>query len=435
MTGLVAISLLLTWFIWYNPSNFARQQSSNVTVQKATKTTNEAVERNTFLPTEALWQGSNQKYQLIAKGNGVPAQARTKLAKWQVTKVGPVKQLSVNAYNHLLTLPQSLQLTYQGSVSWSLIRTLLFKRTTKAAANYVFDRIVFDTRNQRTYLVNDYHETVRPLSIKQPNYGAIADLLGDATTKYAVTEQRFDHHEVALLDQSIAVTPQTYLIDKQSATHYIALLMTDNTSTSAVDTKQIGNQTVYTVNSNQRLAVDKNDSLMQYEDFAAAAPATSYRGVLRAAFTSLSSLSFASKQGIRYFGYNTQENAVTFRTYVRGVPVFNQTSNGTVRVVHNTSSKRIEFSGSNLEAAIPTSQTAVKLPAGQDVLNKLASMGAQPSDIDDLTVAYKWERDTNSGLVVNLTPTYYVNINGTFVDYNDLLSGKVALSTLINSDN
>lgn len=432
---LVGISLALTWFIWYNPSNFARQQNNDVTVEKTTRTTNQEIKRDTFLPTGVLWQGAQQKYQLGSTGTGMAARARKAVAKWRVTKVGAQKQLSVAEYDRLLTEPQSLQLTYQGTVSWTLMRKLFFGDNSKADASYSFDRIVFDTENQRTYLVNDYHETSRRLVIKQPNYGAIADLLGAATTKYKVTEQRFDHHEVALLDQSITVQPQTYLIDKQSATHYISLLMTDNTSTSAVDTKQIGNQTVYTVNSNQRLAVDKNDSLMQYEDFAASAPAQTYSGVLSSAFNALSSLSFASTQGIRYFSYSTQDSAVTFRTYVRGLPVFNQTSNGTVRVVHTTSSKRIEFSGSNLEAAIPTSQTAVELPAASEVLAKLQSLGAQPSDIDDLTVAYKWQRDTNSGLVVNLMPTYYVNVNGTYVDYADLVDGRVDITTLIKTGN
>lgn len=116
---------------------------------------------------------------------------------------------------------------------------------------------------------------------------------------------------------------------------------------------------------------------------------------------------------------------MNYRVFVEGYPVFSQNNEGLIsmefaeNVQANSWSVRIGANMNTIQIPIPSDQTT-KLPSSQEILMKLKNRGADLSKISSILIGYKWSdiQDTN---VVDLVPTWYLNINHTWVDADSLL--------------
>ena len=340
--------------------------------------------------------------------------------------------MSNSAYAALLSRDNTVQMTYAGEMSWQLFDKLYFSKSARDKTNdFEFNRIIVNLRSGALTLANDRQRQTHKLQMsKKLNLVALNGALSHANLSYPFNYQRMGSREVALFQGDVKIPTYTYLLDKQNANHYVTALMgSGNRMSSAVDAKQLGEQTVYTVdNNNQRLAVDRNDSMMQYENFVVSGPKQTDSAVLRAAYDDMMRLNVNEVDDMSYFGYQHDSSTVTFRTYVGGLPIINDMLNGTVTVTHTSNSKRIAFSGDNLAVAIPTSETDTTLPAAQTVLDQLRNYGLDTSSVSDVQLGYDWNKDETSTQVADLAPTYYIQVNGDYYDYKDVLNGTVKLT-------
>lgn len=434
----VVISLVCTWYIWFNPAHLDRKSTTETTV-KTTSTATAEHEKNVFEPLNVFYQQNGTKT-LVARSDGrVATRIRRGVANWRVASVGASHKLSPDAYESLLTLNDSVQMTYWGEMNWNTFDKMYFKKAAiKKSKDFKFNRIIFNLRTQKVMLVNDATRTLRHVKLnKKYAFTPITGAIGKAKTSYPLVEKRVGTREVAFYDGTLSVKQYTYILDKQGANHYISALMSGGNNTpSAVDAKQLGNQTVYTMNdNNQRLAVDRNDSMMEYENFATDGPAKTTTKVLNAAYTDMTRLNIKEMRGMAYYDYDQTSGSVMFRMVVNGLPIISDLLSGSVEVTHTNASKRIAFSGDNLSVAIPTSTTSIKLPSSQTVLNELMAKGIKMSSISDLQLAYSWAKDDDSSQVVDLVPTYFVRVNDEYYNYKDILSGSVSTEGMNSKDN
>lgn len=433
LIALVVISIGFTWVIWFNPAHMEHRATSDVTVKTTTSTvTHHAA--GAFLPTQVVQVQGGSSHVLVGGKNNLSAQIRRNIKGARVRRVGSANKLSSSAYTALVARNNTVQLTYAGNMSWKLFNELYFtKAAVQRASDFEFDRIIVNINSGAVSLANDKQRQVRKVTMaKKIDLVSLNGALSHAKFTYPFKYQRLHGREVVFLQGNVKVPTYTYLLDKQNANHYVTALMGGGTgASSGVDAKQLGNQTVYTIdNNNQRLAVDRDDSMMQYEDFVATAPKSGNRETLRSAYNDMMRLDVNEMDNMSYFERQRDTSAVTFRTYVGGLPIMNNMLVGTVVVTHTVNSKRIDFSGDNPAVAIPTRQTNVTLPATQTVLTQLNNFGLPTDDISDVQLGYDSNKDNGSTQVAYLTPTYYVEVNGSYYDYKDVLNGTVKLTDM-----
>lgn len=426
----VVISLVCTWYIWFNPAHLDRKRTTGSTTVKTSTTTTAEHEKNVFEPLNVYFQQNGSK-SLAARNDGrIASRIRRGISSWRISSVGASHKLSLENYDKLLALDDSVQMTYWGDMNWQTFDKMYFKKTAlKHAKDFKFNRIVFNLRTQKMMLVNDAARTMRRVKLhKKYAFTPITGAISKAKSNYKLVEKRMGTREVAFYNGNFSVKQYTYILDKQGANHYINALMSDgNNAPSSVDAKQLGNQTVYTMNdNNQRLAVDRNDSMMEYENFATAGPAKTTTKVLRSAYNDMNRLKIKEMRGMSYYSYDQTSGSVMFRKIVNGLPIISDLLSGSVEVTHTNASKRIAFSGDNLSVAIPTSTTTVKMPSSQTVLSELLAKGIKLSSITDLQLAYAWTKDSDSSQVVDLVPTYFVQVNGEYYNYQDIVDGTVS---------
>lgn len=432
---LVAISLIFTWIIWFNPAHLEHRATTNVSVKTTTKTTTKKNKDSIFLPVAVYQEKNGEKRKLINSDHAMTNRLHHAMKTAQIKHVAAAKTLSETDYHALLKTDDSVQMVYADKMSWQLFNSLFFtKPAQQKVKEFEFTRIIIDMRHETVALVNDAHRTERKVTFaKALDYGKITKAVKKATQSFVVEETRMHGREIAMYPEGLSVQPYAYLVDQQGANHYVAALMGDK-STSAVDSKQVGDATYYTINdNNQRLTANKNENQMQFENFATDGPKKTRSGVLTDAYTQMMQLQPTSLEGVRFTRYDTADAAVTFRTYVGGLALFNQTMSGTVTVTRTNSSLSIEFSGDNLSVPVPTRESRVQLPSTSTVLANVRAKGFTNAEIEDVQPGYKWETDDDSALVIDLVPTYYVCLKGTYYDYSKIMNGTVTTATLSSS--
>mgnify|MGYP004465958783 CR=1 FL=1 len=431
---LIAISLVFTWIIWFNPSQLEHRATTNVSVKSTTETKANKRKDAVFLPAAVYREQNGVKTLLVSDDRSMSGNVHTALKTARVAHVNQEKKLSSDAYDALLTRDATVQMVYTDKMSWRLFNGLFFNKVAKKTGReFEFTRILIDLRHETISLLNDSKRTVRQLTFStQPKYAAVTRALKKATDHFTIQETRMHGREVALYTQSVSVQPYSYLVDQQGTNHYISALMGNSEkSTSSVDAKQVGTQTFYTVNNNnQRLTTDKDDNKMVFGNFATGKPKQTRRGVLTDAYTQMMTLAPTTLEGVRYASYDETERTVTFRTYVGGLAVFDDTMNGTVSVTRTSSSLSMTFSSENLSVPVPTRESKVTLPATATALANVRNHGFTNGEITDIQLGYRWEKDDDSTLVIDLVPTYYVALEGTYYDYSDILNGKVTEETI-----
>lgn len=417
----VVISGVFSWLILQNPSRLERQDTSTVQTTVPIKT-NATQENSVYLPTSAYYQGDAQKQFLTVATHDIVSQLQQEL---KGSRMGPIQsntKLSTAAYNALITSKNSLQLVYADSVPFALFNGRFFKKALSTKTNFQFNRILIRTQTAaQIILVNDktrqiYTARLRGVDTKK----LMAVIKKGQTAGLPMTEQRFKNREVAMFTEPVSVRPYAYLLDRQSANHYISSLLTAQ-ARGSVDARELGNETVYTAGTTHRLTTNAATGAMQYENTAMPDPPKAQDKLFTETFKALAQLDLPSVTTMRYFALDPVAHAVTYRSFVQSFPIFNQTENGTVKVTYNDTALQVDFSSDNVTVPIPTDQSAVKLPSTVDLLAQLNAAGYANNKINNIVLGYQWMKQSATDLVVDLQPAYYVEINGVYKQANDWL--------------
>ncbi|WP_125702385.1 YycH family regulatory protein [Lacticaseibacillus daqingensis] len=419
LIAMVALSLVFSFLIWQNPSRLGRSDTS--VAVKTTKDPNAAAQvSNVFAPTTAYYQHDGTKTMLFDPETSVADTLRTAMKEWQIQRIGAAKKLTSSAYTALLATDQSLQLRYTGAMAFKQFnQTFLTQPLKSPGADFQFDRLLVDLSATTTRLqfVNDKTRAVRTATLAHADVAKVQAVVAKTTASgFAVTEMRLGNRQVATFNAPIQVPPYTFLLDQQSANHFVSLLLPAD-SASSVDTREIGTETVYTLGASQRLSLDTDTGGMQYENAAKATAGSGLTTSLRTGYASLSKLALQGLGTVRYFDTQSDTGTVTFRACALGLPIFNADGYGAITTTNTASGEQMGFSTYNLTVAIPTTQSPVTLPSTATVFDQLRHAGYDVNGLTDMTLGYYWKAQTADSQVVSLTPTYFVKINGEYRRY------------------
>ncbi|MFD1485468.1 YycH family regulatory protein [Lacticaseibacillus baoqingensis] len=421
LIAMIAVSLVFTWLIWQNPSRLGHQEATVTTKRKE----DPDVAKNAgivFSPTTVYYQHENQKTWLFSPDDNVALNVRNAIHSWRLGSVTNGGKLTTSEYNALLSTNDSLQLLYSDQMAYQTFNAHFFtKKATATNADFTFNRLLLSLSGHSDQLVfiNDANRTIHTGKLTHGQLAALQRLINKAAiTGKSVTERRLANgRQIPIFTDNVALQPYVYLLDQQSANHYVSLLM-PATAASSVDAREIGADTVYTAGTDYRLTLDTDTDVLQFDDTGTATPAKSLATNLNKAYAALGSLNLLGLNSMRYAHYHSATKTVTYRSYAQGLPIFNQDYYGRVTVANTSNGQQMFFSTNNLTVPIPTDQNATTLPPTQAVFDQLQASGYNADTIEDITLGYYWAKQDENSQVVNLTPTYFVEIGGKYRRYD-----------------
>ncbi|TLQ50832.1 hypothetical protein FEZ34_07400 [Lacticaseibacillus casei] len=431
LIAMVILSFVFTSLIWRNPSRQERRNTSNVQVTTENDPNVKKLEGTIYLPNQVYYTHGGQKQLLMEANANMSRQVRQTMADWHMTKIKTIGKVSSTNYDNYLQQDDSLQLIYQDVMSFKQFEQWYFnKQPNLKSSDFHFNRILLnlETGANRLTFINDATRTVYEAKLTNVTTGQLENLVKKRSTKaFPIEEKRLSGNEVAFFTQPIKLQPYAYLMDQQSANYYVSLLMPSKTA-SNVDAREIGDSTLYTAGSTRRMTADSTTGAIEFENYAAAFPNNGLANFFHATFKGLSALQMTNLSSMRYFQYDASRGSVIYKTYAQGFPIFKADQKGDVRVRYTQTSEEINFSNTNLTVPIPTNQPAQTLPATATIVDQLVAAGYRASQITDILIGYQWIGSSNDQQVVDLQPTYYVEMKGEYRDYQSWLNHSSASS-------
>lgn len=422
---LIVVSILLSMLIWTNPARYDRSgttSSSNST--HATVTTRDI--DDIYLPTQViLTNGQGTSESLYNAKLNLVTTLKDEIRNWRMTNFRKVSQGDKDTYKDLLQRKNTVQLNYADNIGRSIFNRS-YEQSLLMSPSAKFSRIVFSTTKPgELYLLNDDSQTVYKITAVRQKLAHVREVLAKGKQRYEVNQEVFKDHTLTLYNAQVHIPRYSYLIGQQNANFFVTSLLNSGEATS-VNVRKNGDHTSYSDGAYKRLTVADKTGAVTFENYNANKKMTSDLGRnLQKSFTGLASTGL-SLDAIRYFDNEHNGRVVTYRSYVEGFPIFNQTDCGAVQVKNEQSrTEEINFTLTNLQVPLPADEhSSVVVPATQTVLDQLANAGISMSKIKDIVLGYQWENNYDSKQVVDLQPTYYVYLNGKWQLANDLITGN-----------
>jgi len=417
----VLLSVVLSWFIWTNPAHYekTKQQSSRNSNVVQSEQSNKSV-GDIYLPTQVIYHQSDTSSYLINNTNvSLTDSIRSAIQKWHLRGVTRKSINSRKAYENLVARDNTVMLKYPDNVTSGILNDAFDQKTRFSGK---FSRIVFsvDKRNE-VYLLNDENYAIYKVRTTNQNLAQIKELLIGKVQRFAVSETLINHRLMTNYENEVKVPEYSYLVNKQTAAYFVSTLM-DSDNASSVTTREQKGKTIYNDSNSKRMTVNNKRDIVFYEDLSGQQSYhTGMSSTLSKSFKVLKQME-VPLDNMRYYHYNAKNNSVVYRSYVEGFPIFNQTEYGTVEVqMTGARTKEIDFSLYSLQIPVPTGKERTILPSTQTVLDRLEAVGYKLSDIKNIEIGYQWTANPSSDLVVNLTPTWYVNYKNQWISYQKLI--------------
>lgn len=420
LTIAVLISLVLSWFIWTNPARYEHSRESDSSGQS--QLTSKSIS-DIFLPTQVIKTKQNgTQYLLHAKKNNIILSLKQKLGKWELGSERKVTIENKKQYQKYLMKKNSIALNYPDQVSTSVFNDTFGQSINKRRVKQ-FNRIIIPLQHPNyIYLLSDQSTSVYRVHVtKRPQLNEIKKLVNSKKDQYRVKEQLINNQFMLTYPKSISMPTYSYLMNKQSANSFMTTLL-NSVSSSSVSVHKKNHMTTYTDGSNKRMVVNTKSGAVSYENFTDTTKNIgSINSLLTKSFQQLISIG-VPLENIRYDYSSTDKNEVVYRGYVESFPIFNQTDYGTVQIKYlNNGEQKNFFSLYSLQVPVPNGTKQVSVPSTKDALANLEQAGVKTAKIKNMRLAYEWQTNKDSSMVIDLKPTYYVYYQGKWQNYTTLI--------------
>lgn len=418
LTLAVAVSVTLSAMIWTNPAQYerSRQRSSNT----PTTELNTRPQKDVYLPTEVVYSDADGKQELLNNRKvNLTTEIREALSKWELGGMRRVQPGSRSAYMKYLTTKSSLLLSYAAPVNVKMFNTVFGSHLSRHAAE--FSRIMIPLNDsQHLYLLDDKKQEVYKINVRKSNQSALRKILKENLFRINVRMKWFNNSALPYVEDSVTVQSYSYLVNQQSTDYFTTRLLNKGESTN-VSAKKNKDNTIYSDGASRQLTVYNKQGTALYEDYSALQSSFTFSQALSASYSAVKSIGIPM-ENLRYYGYNQRRSTVTYRSFVEGFPIFNQSNYGAARIQMLAQGvRRYNFSLYSLQVPVPNDKKAKSLPSTQRVIDQLTAAGYSKEKIETLQLGYQWLASSSSDKVVNLTPTWYVFYNGSWKSYDQLV--------------
>lgn len=422
-TGLgvaLILSLVLSGMMWTNPAHSNGNSGTKVT--KTSDNTSNATFQDIYLPSYIISTSKTGKQQTLTNNRiNIVSQLRDKMSRFKSTGTKSISQGSSSKYLKQLHRKNSLLLNYETSMTVNFFRKV-FQNQLKIP-NMRFNRVQLLLNDPKhLYLLNDKNYHIERVTLKGNNSSKLKKVLADQMVKHEVDIKLLNGKPLVYYPKAVKLKNYSFQLTQQTETYYANRIMTSNNSNS-VQVKRRKNKTEYNDRGFRQMTVDKSSDTVTFTNYNSKSGSGSFLSTMNHAYQQMVMVGIPM-DSIRLFYYYSGNDTTIFRTYVGGVPVFDQSGFGAVRFsTLDQTSYRMYFSLDSLQVPIPPERSTTTLISMKTLLTELKNAGIKQSKITNIKLGYEWSRATDMKRAVNLSPTWYVLINHQWETYTDAING------------
>ena len=402
---LVAISLFLTVRILSTPSTVGLSQNSTTSVS-ANLTNTKKVE-DVFAPIRMIIHTDKRIY--LTQEPEIMQSVNELLSESVFDGIEGVSTYTQEDYDALILSPTQLEIRFAEEVPLELL-SRYFTNLQEEYYDEGVDRIIFNSKEEDpVYLLNDETKQVftaaRPDNLLQP----LVELYEGQKEAYMEVESYQSESSISYLPtEAITIEKLVYLVEKPSNSYFIDLLFDDTT-----DLKDNGSDAFVSYSDNiSELSIDKETGqLSYYRNILDAEELPDYR-LIRDSFHEIKMLDNWTNP-FYFYGFDEGTDNVYYRRYVNGYPIFGEVDYGLTRIhMSGSSLTELQFLTQVIQTPLTDRGEDVTLLSGKDLLAALDAGGYTSQEIQMIAVGYDWTFSEESNRLVNLTPKWFIQIDG-----------------------
>ena len=413
---LVAISLFLTVRILSTPSTVGLSQNSATSVS-ANLTNTKKVE-DVFAPIRMIVHTDKRMY--LTQMPEIMRSVNELLSESVFNGIEGVSTYTKEEYDALILSPTQLEIRFAEEVPLELL-SRYFTNLQEDYYGESIGRIIFNSKEEDpVYLLNDETKQVftvaRPANLLQ----SLAELYESQKEAYAEVESYETELAISYLPiEAITIQKLVYLVEKPSNSYFIDLLFDDTT-----DLKDNGSDEFVSYSDNiSELSIDKETGqLSYYRNILDAEDLPDYR-LIRDSFHEIKMLDNWTNP-FYFYGFDKENDNVYYRRYVNGYPIFGEVDYGLTRIrMSGSSMTELQFLTQVIQTPLTDRGGDVTLLRGQDLLAALNAGGYSSQEIQMIALGYDWTFSEESNRLVNLTPKWFIKIDGVWKALDQWIGG------------
>lgn len=415
LTIVVVISLFLTAAIWSNPVQYERTKDSS---SSRNLNTTQSI-GDLYLPTQVVHVDANQRqFLLYSSRKNLITTIRHQLRSCQLGRASLVKSDNSDVYLSYLHQPNSLMVSYPDSITGTIFNET-FSQSIDTSRVKQIDHILIPLNNPRNvYLLNDRGYKVYRARISQAKGNRSLNSLIKGTAKVEVDHKIIHGQTMLLYPKSFTLPVFGYQVTAQNIDTLSQNLISTNKQ-SSITTECKGDTTIYRDGENKRVIYNHQNGTVRYENY------VSHDDVPKSSQLYSYFFNRIAKTGIpmdnlRYDGISDHQRTINYRSYVEGFPIFNSAGYGDIRMSSKVNGiNKTWLSLYSIQVPLPINHKPVRLPSTTTVFKQLRASN-RLKDVKGIRVGYLWKENTSDNSTVKLTPTYFVDYHGQWVDYTEL---------------
>ena len=413
---LVAISLFLTVRILSTPSTVGLSQNSATSVS-ANLTNTKKVE-DVFAPIRMIVHTDKRMY--LTQMPEIMRSVNELLSESVFNGIEGVSTYTKEEYDALILSPTQLEIRFAEEVPLELL-SRYFTNLQEDYYGESIGRIIFNSKEEDpVYLLNEETKQVftvaRPANLLQ----SLAELYESQKEAYAEVESYETELAISYLPiEAITIQKLIYLVEKPSNSYFIDLLFDDTT-----DLKDNGSDEFVSYSDNiSELSIDKETGqLSYYRNILDAEDLPDYR-LIRDSFHEIKMLDNWTNP-FYFYGFDKENDNVYYRRYVNGYPIFGEVDYGLTRIrMSGSSMTELQFLTQVIQTPLTDRGEDVTLLSGQDLLAALNAGGYSSQEIQMIALGYDWTFSEESNRLVNLTPKWFIKIDGVWKALDQWIGG------------
>lgn len=413
---LVAISLFLTVRILSTPSTIGLSQNSTTSVS-ANLTNTKKIE-DVFAPIRMIVHTDKRIY--LTQTPEIMKSVNELLGESLLDGIEDVSTYTQEEFDALILAPTQLEIRFAEEVPLELL-SRYFTNLQEGYYNDTIDRIILNSKEEDpVYLLNDETKQVftaaRPDNVLQP----LVDLYEGQKDAYMEMESYESESAISYLPkEAITIQKLVYLVEKPSNSYFIDLLFNDTT-----DLKDNGNDEVVSYSDNiSELSIHKETGqLSYYRNILDAEELPDYR-LIRDSFHEIKMLDNWTNP-FYFYGFDEGTDNVYYRRYVNGYPIFGEVDYGLTRIhMSGSSMTELQFLTQVIQTPLTDRREDVTLLSGTDLLAALDAGGYSSQEIQMIALGYDWTFSEESNRLVNLTPKWFIQIDGSWKSLDQWIGG------------
>ena len=413
---LVAISLFLTVRILSTPSTVGLSQNSTTSVS-ANLTNTKKVE-DVFAPIRMIIHTDKRIY--LTQEPEIMQNVNELLSESVFDGIEGVSTYTQEDYDALILSPTQLEIRFAEEVPLELL-SRYFTNLQEEYYDEGVDRIIFNSKEEDpVYLLNDETKQVftaaRPDNLLQP----LVELYEGQKEAYMEVESYQSESSISYLPtEAITIEKLVYLVEKPSNSYFIDLLFDDTT-----DLKDNGSDAFVSYSDNiSELSIDKETGqLSYYRNILDAEELPDYR-LIRDSFHEIKMLDNWTNP-FYFYGFDEGTDNVYYRRYVNGYPIFGEVDYGLTRIhMSGSSLTELQFLTQVIQTPLTDRGEDVTLLSGKDLLAALDAGGYSSQEIQMIALGYDWTFSEESNRLVNLTPKWFIKIDGAWKALDQWVGG------------